>query len=394
MGTSPRVLLLDGDADNSLTIAAELSADLDATVIGAGTMRFSRLLRSKYCDEGVALPPVSDPEYGNALVDVLEYYVPDFVLPVGYRSTATIAEIRDAIPDDVSTCLPSASSLRAAADKVTTRKRGRAIGLDVPDEYTDAVAELDAAGRPRGGLSKVPFPVFIKARHETGDTTTARIDRPDAFWEAYDRITRQAPNGDVIVQEYIDGSPSTYGCGVLFLEGEVKLTFCHEELRSVPRRGGSGTHLRVHHDSAFESTAIDLLEAFDWETGVALVEFMRRADGSYALLEINPKLWASYALSSRNGHRFASAMVADALALDADLGPDRADGPDELVFPLRELNYCVRNPDVSDVRRSIATLVRSEAAWAIDRSDLSAWMTPPIDLLRSLESARSRLGRP
>lgn len=394
MGTAPRVLLLDGDADNSLTIAAELSEDLDATVIGTGTMRFSRLLRSRYCDEGVALPPVSDPGYTTALLDVLESSVPDYVLPVGYRSTAAIAEIRQAIPDAVSTCLPSASSLRAAADKVTTRKRGQAVGLDVPDEYTDVVAALDAAGRPRGGLSTLPFPVFIKARHETGDTTTARVDRPDAFWKAYDRIVRQAPNGDVIVQECIDGTPSTYGCGVLFLEGEPKLTFGHEELRSVPRRGGSGTHLRVHRDSAFESMAVELLEAFDWETGIALVECMRRADGSYALLEVNPKIWASYALASQNGHRFASTMVADALALDGDFGPDRSDGPSELVFPLRELNHCVRNPEVSDVCQSIATLVRSEAAWAIDRSDLSAWMTPPIDLLRSLESARSRLGRP
>ncbi|WP_247731117.1 ATP-dependent carboxylate-amine ligase [Halovivax limisalsi] len=393
MSTSPRVLLLDGDADNSLTIAAELSEALDATVIGAGTMPFSRLLRSRYCDERVTLPPVSDQSYGTAVLDALERHGPDFVLPVGYRSTIAIAEIRTAIPDAVSTSLPSASSLRTAADKAATRERGRAVGFDVPAEYTDVVSELDATGRPRDGLSALPFPCFIKARHETGDTTTARVDRPAAFWAAYDRIARQAPNGEVIVQECIGDSSSTFGCGVLILDGEVELTFGHEELRSVPRRGGSGTHLRVHRDAEFESTAVELLEAFDWETGVALVECVRRADGSYALLEINPKLWASYALASRNGYRFASTMVADALGLDVNGEPERVNGPDELVYPLRELNYCARNPEATDVRRSIATLVRPEAAWSVDPSDLSAWLTPPSDLLGSLGSVRPRLCR-
>jgi len=34
---SPRVLVLDGDNVNTLSVARELSEDLDATIIGVGT---------------------------------------------------------------------------------------------------------------------------------------------------------------------------------------------------------------------------------------------------------------------------------------------------------------------------------------------------------------------
>lgn len=46
-----------------------------------------------------------------------------------------------------------------------------------------------------------------------------------------------------------------------------------------------------------------LLEALKWH-GVAMVEFKRRADGSFALMEINPRLWGSLALSIGAGVDF------------------------------------------------------------------------------------------
>ena len=101
MVDAPRVMLLDGDYDTSLSVAAELSEDLDATIVGVGTRRYSRLLRSKYCDAGVTLVPPEDQGYAEALLAAVEARMPDLVLPLGYHSTTQVDSVRDRMPGEV-----------------------------------------------------------------------------------------------------------------------------------------------------------------------------------------------------------------------------------------------------------------------------------------------------
>ncbi len=387
----PTVLVLDGDYDNTLSIADELTADLGATIIGAGTTNHSRLLRSTYCDVGRVVPPPDDPAYDEALASVIAADRPDIVLPVGYESMAAVQRIRSSVPDAVSLCVPPRDGFYAAADKETTLRRGRQLGLDTPADYSDVVADLDADGRP--DVSEVlPFPVFCKARRENGHATTAPATSPDEFWETYDRIARAAPDGEVLVQEYIDNDGVTYGCGLCRLDNEIELVVTHEELRSVPRHGGSGTSLRIGRGADLEAQARALLEAFDWN-GIALVEFKQRADGSFVLMEINPKFWASYALASRHGYRFASTIVAHELDLDVTypIGTPATSG--EMVFPLRELQFVLSNRRSESVRELAATLLTSSAEWDVDRDDLGAWLTPPTTLVRQLPGVETGTSR-
>lgn len=377
-----KVLLLDGDFDNSLAIARELEEDLGVTIVGAGTTPHSRLLRSTYCDEGRILPPADDPGYPAALLETIERERPDIVLPIGYDSMAATQRVRASVPDDVILCLPSSEAFRVAADKAETLEKGRRLGLETPTDYSEIVADLEADGRPDPG-GTLPFPLFLKARWENGGTTTSPVDDPNEFWEAYDRISDVAPDGDVLVQEYVDGTEATYGCGVLCFDNEVELAVTHEELRSVPRHGGSGTHLRLSPDETVESHARRLLEEIGWH-GVALVEFKRRRDGTTVLMEINPKFWASYALASRFGYRFASTIVADRLggAVDPPVGSPEPVG--EMVFPLRELQFAVRNGQLEGLRKALSALATPGVAWDVDPADLGAWLTPPASVLKRL----------
>jgi predicted ATP-grasp superfamily ATP-dependent carboligase len=383
----PRVLLLDGDYPTSLTIAKELSEDLEATIIGAGTSRRSRLCRSSYCDVGVAIPATDDPGYLEALWAVIDAYRPAFILPVGYESAAALESVRDDLPAFASVCLPDPDAFATAADKAATMERAAALGIDVPADYSERVAELDAAGRPTEALDALAFPVFCKARREAGGghETTARVDDPERFWETYDRLAAVAPTGEVLVQECIVGSRSTYGCGLLLRDGEIDLRVGHEELRSVPRRGGSGTHLRLRGDPELELASAKLLRDLDWH-GVALVEFKRRESGELVLMEINPKFWASYALASAHGYRFASRAVATTLGLEDRLPVPSPERTGEIVFPLRELYYYARNRGDEDERllECLRAMAKPGAAWNVDRADLSAWLTPPAALVERL----------
>ncbi|WP_306058665.1 carboxylate--amine ligase [Natronococcus wangiae] len=390
MRPGPRVLLLDGDYPTALVIARELSADLDATIVGAGTTRYSRLLRSKYCDVAVTIPSTDDPGYVEALRSVIRAHCPQFVLPVGYESAAVLESVRDDLPSFASVCLPDPDAFEVATDKVATLERASALGIDVPTDYTRLVRVFDSQGRPGDALERLSFPVFLKARREVGGGhgTTARVADPDSFWAVYDRLEAVAPAGDVLVQECITGSASTYACGLFVRDGEVELRVGHEELRSVPRRGGSGTHLRLRRDPELEAAATGLLREIGWH-GVALVEFRRRASGELVLMEINPKFWASYALANAHGYRFASTMVATALDLEDRL-PDRSPQPDgEMVFPLRELYYYARHRDEERLLECLRAIAKPRVPWNVDRSDLGAWLMPPTKLVGKLLAVES-----
>ena len=385
MSPGPRVLVLDGDYPTSLTIARELSADPEATIVGAGTSRYSRLCRSSYCDVAVTIPPPDDSDYLDALWAVLEATRPQLVLPVGYRSAAALQSVRDELPDSVAVCLPNPDAFETAADKAATMELAERVGIDVPADYSSLVETLDAEGRERGALEALEFPVFCKARREAGGghETTARVVDPARFWTVYDRLEDASPAGEVLVQESIDSSSATYGCGLFCRDGAVELGMAHEELRSVPRRGGSGTFLRLRRDPDLESAATALLRELKWD-GVALVECKRRADGELVLMEINPKFWASYALASAHGYRFASRLVATTLGLEDRL-PDRSPEPTgEMAFPLRELYYYARNREEERLLECVRAIARPGVPWNVDPSDLRAWLTPPAALLERL----------
>lgn len=388
----PTVMVLDGDNDNAIQVATELSEDLDAEVIGVGTSNWSRLLRSRYCDVGVTTVPASDPAYAELLLDAVVAHDPDLLVPVGYHSVAAADDVRDRLPESVTCWLPPSDSLDVAVDKVATAARAAELDVDTPEDYTATVAALDDRGRS-GEIAEMPFPLFLKARHECGKNVTARVEEPSAFWTSYDELVAEVDTGDeddgvdeddVIVQECIPGD-RTYACGLLYDDGAPQLLFAHEELRSVPREGGSGTRVRIFRDPRIETAALRLLDSLDWH-GPALVEFKRRPDGSYVLMEINPKLWASYALASQSGYRFVSTCASRALGLDEQPSGSVPEPVAEMVFPLRELYYAARTDEESLVR-SVASLCWPPARFDLNLRDIGAWLTPPTAFVEPAHSS-------
>lgn len=368
--TAPRVMVLDGDYDNAIQVATEVSSDLDVVVIGVGTSTESRLLCSKYCDVGATVPTTGE-GYAEALLSVVRQYRPDVVIPVGYRSVTALDEVRDRLPDGVERCLPPSRALSAAVDKRRTLELASELGIDTPDDYTHVVADAD--DRTADSVRDLTYPVFLKARHECGENVTAVVDDASSFWPTYEELAERAD--DVLVQEYID-DPRTYGCGVLFVDGSLRMLFEHEERRSVPRQGGSGTRVRIFREPKLEAASLELLRALDW-SGFALVEFKRADDGSFVLMEVNPKLWASYALASQSGYRFVSRMVAETLDMDWN-GRAQPDQTGEMVFPLRELHFALTHSDESLFRAAL-TMLWPPARWDLHLHDFRSWFTLPAD---------------
>ena len=85
--------------------------------------------------------------------------------------------------------------------------------------------------------------------------------------------------------------------------------FAHERVHEYPLTGGASSYRRsITPPAAMLHDAEKLLTALNWH-GVAMVEFKMDAKGQYWLMEINPRLWGSLALSIDAGVDFPLGLL-------------------------------------------------------------------------------------
>lgn len=365
-----RVMLLDGQYSHSLPIAAELVTDLGAEVIGVAPSKRSHLHRSRYVAEKLISPLAVSDDYGAHVLDLVSRVRPDVVVPVGYYSFRSLIPLRSQFPECSQLLSPAAHAFAIAEDKVATYELAAEAGVDHPRNVSDVVSS--------GEVEQIRFPIFVKARMERGGQSTALVR--DA--QALRSLDLESLGGDVLFQEFIDADPFTYAHSGYYEDGIPVVEHQHLELRSVPRRGGSGTRLRTFHDAELREQANALMLALGWN-GVAQVEFKRRKDGEYVLMEINPKFWASYALASRSGARIAATAVARLSGQPLAVARQARDV--EMVFPVREALHVVGNLRTENIPGSLKAILWPPAVWDIDVTDI--WANIP------LRSRRSRSGR-
>lgn len=112
---------------------------------------------------------------------------------------------------------------------------------------------------------------------------------------------------DVLEQEYVRGTG--VGIELLFDNGRPVWHFTHECIHVSPLTGGACSYRRsITTPRMALDFSITLLEALHWH-GVAMVEFKRRADGTFVLMEINPRLCGSLALAIDAGVDFPQALL-------------------------------------------------------------------------------------
>ena len=148
--------------------------------------------------------------------------------------------------------------------------------------------------------------------------------------------------------------------------------------------------MRVLRDRWLETISVKLLRELGWN-GVALVEYKRRADGTYALMEINGRFWGAYALASKSGFHFASTMVARGLGLPVKEPPEHPSPGSEMVFPIREFKFWFKHKK----NKTYKSLVESAFAmgwppcrWDLNVEDVRASLPPggPIELAKKVKN--------
>lgn len=380
----PVVMILDGDYRLTLHLAEEVVRDLRGTVIGIGSPDDSPLLRSRYCHVRDMAPMQTDGEYQEAVLRLIHKHHPDAILTANHRSVAALDAVRDEAPEGIELCIPRSHALEASIDKSKTLAAAKRLGIGVPEDFTGLIRALDVSGRrDPEDLEQIPFPVFLKAAREAHAHIMAKVDTPSEFWPTYDGLRRRSgrwvEDDTVLVQEYVNADGHNYCYGFLFIDGEVELYFGHEKTRSIPREAGSAVRARVLHDERLRAMSEKLLRELEWGNGVALVEYKRRPDGSYVLMEINGRFWGAYALVKKSGYHFASTLVARKLGLPVKSPPASTPPKREMWFPRREVKWLLENREEASLPELAISIIAAgwpPCQWDVVLRDYRAWLYP------------------
>ena len=292
--TEGRVLVLDAERRQAVVAIRSLgSAGVDVTA--ASGLRVNTGAASKHADRCVRYPqPQTD---RDGFVDRIEREVRereyDMVLPMADPTVVPVVEARSRLEPHVRVPFPDAETLRIGTDKKRTVEAARAAGVPHPKTLVSEGLNLDAVE------SEIGYPAVVKPRMGAGRIGVSVCESPAELEAAYANTDdRHRP---LLVQEFI---PNGGERGVYTLynhSSELRSVTVQQRLRTDPPEGGTSSLRETVADPELVSSTDEFLSGLGWQ-GVAMAEFrVDPRDGEAKLLEINPRLWGSLALTVAAG---------------------------------------------------------------------------------------------
>lgn len=255
---------------------------------------------SRYCDERIPIAsPYEDLQgYRDGMLSVASRPDVHAITPLREADVYMLAKYRSSFTGHVKPLWPSSSRLEAVHDR--KQLFAAADRADVPTPETRFLDEVDdwegehivkaryaiIAGdyiesAPDGKLSNPPKTIFLEPGHE-----------PDVAGII------EEMNHVPIIQEYVHGTE--YCLRALYHDGEPIVTSQKRLVRGYKYpRGPSVFHESVDIERLRE-VGLALLDELHW-TGLASVGFIRDSEGTFKLLEVNPRFWASLPMDVHAG---------------------------------------------------------------------------------------------
>jgi predicted ATP-grasp superfamily ATP-dependent carboligase len=344
----PRALLFGWNDHLMLEVLRCLGAGgVRAFVLGG--RRLPPVRFSRYCDGYEMLPPATDPKAVDvALTRLTRGAAFDVVVPtddpsVRFASTWTPPPRVALFP------VPTRELFEGAVDKWRFVERCKGLGIAVPE-----TRRCDSPDALRALAKETPF--FVKPVVGSYSEGAARLASREDI-DAYLRRERWRP---LLVQEFVPGED----VDVSALCDQGKLLAW-----TTQRNAGSPESRRLQPEDAALREVRRLLESLKWN-GLAHVDLRHDArDGSFKVLELNPRFWLSVMFSLWAGVNFATLGLYQALGITVTV-PDMQTG----VYERPTLR--------------LGTLLR--AAWSLSPNGTAArqlWADPIPQAWKKLERA-------
>ena len=288
-----RILLTDGAHMNALAILRHLKEhEIDLVHHKKSAPAYSR-----YCNKLIISPNVNNQEeYFEFLFQIVKNNKYDILIPVGVLTSYICSKYYSQLSEFVRIEIAPFESFRIAINKTNTYKFCEEKGILHPKTYRD--------------LEDVKFPLIIKSAGEfIGKFPVKYIKDSEELNHELELLQQTYPHiklQDLVIQEQIIGEP--YGFFCLYQNGELKRAICQRRIREYPPTGGHATSAETIYDDTIIEMGKYVFDQLNWH-GVGMVEYKKATDGTYYLIEINPKFWTALELHILAGMHFPEYLM-------------------------------------------------------------------------------------
>jgi D-aspartate ligase len=262
--------------------------------------------RSRYATRTVAMEGATDDEQCAFLLRLArDHDLNGWTLyPSADESAATVARQHDQLARHYLLTTPPWEIFRWAYDKSLTYEIADRLGLPYPRVWTAATA-AEAASLP------IQFPAILKpaVKQEFNKLTAAkawRIDDAAELTTRFDEAAGLVGAEHLLIQELVaGGGDAQFSVATICEEGQLLATVVARRTRQYPPDfGRASTFVETIDRPEIVEPAARLLREIRF-TGLVEVEFKQDPrDGSYKLLDVNPRVWGWHTLCQRAGVDF------------------------------------------------------------------------------------------
>jgi len=290
------VLVTDGEQRSALAAVRSLGrAGMRVAVAGQHPCLAGI---SRWCAVRIACPSAAEDRrrFVACVSRAADKHDVRLILPASDASVLALSEERARLPAGCALPFPEHEAVVRAMDRLALLRLASSLGVAFPRTWHVQAKD-------------VPLPAVVKARRGVFDDKGAWqrlapiiVRTPEELSGAWSQFS--ARGMDPLIQEYVPGEG--WGLFALCDGGKPLAAFAHRRIREKPPDGGvSVLRESVAIEEGPARQALALLKALEW-TGLAMVEFRRdvrqpaggRAeDGSFKLMEINPRIWGSVQLA-------------------------------------------------------------------------------------------------
>lgn len=290
------VLILDGHDRRALACVRSLGRKKEY-VIHVGSSRPVNATRfSRYCNRHFAYvdPEKDESQFLEVLTSYLSVNKIDVLIPMGDKMAFFINKSLNHLRKFTNILQPESEVFDMARDKAKTLEAAQSIGIPIPTWY-----EYDEVMQANDEI----FPVLIKPRISSASIGMSIVKCKAEFERVYAKIHTIYP--DPIIQELVPSGGGHFQLNaVLNRDGALVCATTKNKIREFPIYGGPSTFFRTVDYPQIHEYGLQLLQSIGW-IGPAEVEFMiDPRTGVPKLMEINPRMSATIALSCYVGVNF------------------------------------------------------------------------------------------
>jgi predicted ATP-grasp superfamily ATP-dependent carboligase len=226
------------------------------------------------------------------------------LLPTDDEAVALVSQYHSEFSAAYQIATPAWESLQYAVNKILMHRLAAQLGVAQP-------WMICPSGREELAAMDCPFPAIVKPAVRTISNPLVnakawRVENREELLAAYDKATAVMAPELLMVQEMIPGGgEAQFSYAALCRDGQPLAYLTARRLRQFPMDfGRASTFVESVDEPGLIEPSIRLLQKMKIDGLVEIEYKLDRRDGSFKLLDINPRVWGWHSLCQRAGVDF------------------------------------------------------------------------------------------